>query len=89
MQLPDEIDVPLVQRLIVSQFPQWEHLPIRRVEPNGWDNRTFRLGEDVWARARGWALWKALITLSGAQGTNPAHAASAARVLGDILIDET
>jgi len=47
------------------------------------------LDEDTWARARGWALWKALITLAGAGGTNPAHAATAARVLDDLLFDET
>jgi aminoglycoside phosphotransferase (APT) family kinase protein len=38
------IDVPLARRLIDSQFPQWSHLPIREVEVDGWDNRTFRLG---------------------------------------------
>ena len=48
--MPDEIDVPLVQRLIASQFPQWADLPISRVEPNGWDNRTFRLGENMSVR---------------------------------------
>ena len=58
MKLLNEIDVPLVERLIVSQFPQWGHLPIRRIEPNGWDNRTFRLGEDMSIRlpsAQGYA----------------------------------
>ena len=58
MKLSIEIDVSLVQRLIVSQFPQWAHLPIRRIEPNGWDNRTFRLGEDMSIRlpsAQGYA----------------------------------
>lgn len=37
----------LAARLIAAQFPEWAHLPIRRVEPGGWDNRTFRLGDDL------------------------------------------
>jgi len=35
----------LARRLIDSQFPQWAHLPIRRVAEDGWDNSTFRLGD--------------------------------------------
>jgi aminoglycoside phosphotransferase (APT) family kinase protein len=42
-----EIDAALVARLLASQFPQWSDLPITAAEPNGWDNRTFRLGP-VW-----------------------------------------
>lgn len=41
------IDIPLIQKLITTQFPQWAHLPIKAVEPGGWDNRTFRLGEHM------------------------------------------
>ncbi len=41
---------------------------------------TFRRGlpadEATWARARGWALWKALITLSGGQGHDGDRAAA-------------
>lgn len=40
----------LVQRLVASQFPQWSHLSIQPAEPQGWDNRTFRLGKDLSAR---------------------------------------
>ncbi len=48
---PDfHIDVSLVRQLIRAQFPHWAHLPIRPVEPNGWDNRTFRLGDDLSVR---------------------------------------
>ncbi len=43
-------DVSLVSRLIAAQFPQWAGLPIRPVEFSGWDNRTFRLGEDMSVR---------------------------------------
>ena len=44
------IDVSLVGRLIAAQFPQWADFPIRPVEFGGWDNRTFRLGEDMSVR---------------------------------------
>lgn len=40
------IDTSLVRRLIASQFPQWENLPIDPVATSGWDNRTFHLGKD-------------------------------------------
>jgi aminoglycoside phosphotransferase (APT) family kinase protein len=39
-----EIDVSLVGRLVAEQFPQWDDLPIKPVEPAGWDNRTVHLG---------------------------------------------
>ena len=45
-----EIDVSLVSRLIATQFPQWAHLEVRPVELSGWDNKTFRLGEDMSVR---------------------------------------
>jgi len=44
------IDAHLVARLIAAQFPQWSHLPVRPVERDGWDNRTFRLGDDMSVR---------------------------------------
>ena len=40
----------LVRRLVATQFPRWAHLPVRPVAPGGWDNRTFRLGEDMKVR---------------------------------------
>jgi aminoglycoside phosphotransferase (APT) family kinase protein len=54
--LPEEevpalpIDAALVHRLIAAQFAEWAHLPIRPVEPGGWDNRTFRLGDRMSVR---------------------------------------
>src|SRR5262249_164574 len=30
--------------------PEWTNLPIRPVEPGGWDNRTFRLGDRMSVR---------------------------------------
>ena len=40
----------LVSRLVAEQFPHWAHLPVREVEHDGWDNRTFRLGETMSVR---------------------------------------
>lgn len=40
----------LVTRLIAAQFPQWAELPVRPVAADGWDNTTFRLGEDMSVR---------------------------------------
>jgi len=45
-----EISVSLVTELVAEQFPQWSHLPIKPVEPNGHDNRTFRLGSNMSVR---------------------------------------
>lgn len=44
------IDANLVRRLIAAQFPQWADLPVEPVEPGGWDNRTFRLGDEMSVR---------------------------------------
>nr|WP_269329697.1 aminoglycoside phosphotransferase family protein [Kineosporia babensis] len=46
-----------------------------------------RIGADegTWARARGWALWKALILLAAAD--TPAAAAAEQRVIAEILVD--
>ena len=54
--LEDQISVQvkitpsLVTNLISIQFPKWAHLSIREVEPNGWDNKTFRLGDEMSVR---------------------------------------
>lgn len=40
----------LVRKLVASHFPEWAELPIEPVEPNGWDNRTFRLGSEMSVR---------------------------------------
>jgi aminoglycoside phosphotransferase (APT) family kinase protein len=44
------IDEQLARRLVDRQFPQWADLPITRVGVDGWDNRTFRLGDDLTVR---------------------------------------
>lgn len=42
-----EITPDLVRTLVERQFPQWASLPIRPVDVQGWDNRSFRLGETM------------------------------------------
>jgi aminoglycoside phosphotransferase (APT) family kinase protein len=44
------IDAGLVKRLIANQFPQWSDLPVAPVKLDGWDNRTYRLGDDMTVR---------------------------------------
>lgn len=44
------VDSATVRRLVADQFPQWEHLPIKPVRPGGWDNFTFRLGDEMLVR---------------------------------------
>jgi aminoglycoside phosphotransferase (APT) family kinase protein len=44
------IDAALVKRLVASQFPQWSGLPVTPVATDGWDNRTYRLGDDMTVR---------------------------------------
>lgn len=46
----DDITPALVERLVAAQFPQWVGLPITPAEPQGWDNRTFRLGAELSVR---------------------------------------
>ena len=40
----------VVERLLAAQFPQWADLPVIRVELDGWDNTTFRLGDEMSVR---------------------------------------
>lgn len=42
---------------------------------------------ETWTRARGWALWKAAITLAKAPGTDAGRAAEARRVLDTVLAE--
>ena len=57
-----EIDTTLVRRLVGTQFPQWAHLSIRKVEPGGWDNRTFLLGDEMSVRLPSAAGYAAQVT---------------------------
>jgi aminoglycoside phosphotransferase (APT) family kinase protein len=44
------IDAALVKRLLKAQFPAWSELPVTPVKVDGWDNRTYRLGDSLTAR---------------------------------------
>ncbi len=39
-----------MSRLVADQFPHWAHLPVSPVEFDGWDNTTFRLGNEMCVR---------------------------------------
>ena len=41
------ISASVVRRLIAAQFPKWSDLDVVPVDVDGWDNVTFRLGEDM------------------------------------------
>ncbi len=45
-----DITVEVVGRLIAEQFPQWRELAVRHVEHDGWDNTSFRLGDEFVVR---------------------------------------
>ena len=42
-----DITPAVAARLVASQFPQWAGLAVRPVKLNGWDNTTFRLGDEL------------------------------------------
>ncbi len=44
------IDDVLVRHLVSAQFPQWAQLPVQSVAVGGWDNKSFRLGEEMIVR---------------------------------------
>lgn len=41
------LDAALAGALIAAQFPHWAALPVTAIVPGGWDNRSFRLGDDL------------------------------------------
>jgi aminoglycoside phosphotransferase (APT) family kinase protein len=45
-----EITPALVSTLLAAQFPRWAHLPVTPVDLDGWDNTTFRLGDELSVR---------------------------------------
>lgn len=44
------ITADLVAELVAEQLPAWRHLPVTAVDRQGWDNRTFRLGDELAVR---------------------------------------
>jgi aminoglycoside phosphotransferase (APT) family kinase protein len=65
-------------------------LVIAWTEFSGESREAFRtalsLDDDTWSRARGWALWKALITAAGHDG-NQREAKKSWQVLNEVLAD--
>lgn len=45
-----KIDLPLIRRLIDTQFPEWQNLPLKAISSAGTDNAMYRLGEDFAVR---------------------------------------
>ena len=43
--------------------------------------------EGTWARARGWALWKALLVLTGSKDSDPEQTATHQHVIDEVLAD--
>lgn len=50
MSRPIDIDERGVAELVEEQFPRWAGLPVHAVARQGWDNKTFRLGDDLSVR---------------------------------------
>jgi aminoglycoside phosphotransferase (APT) family kinase protein len=52
MRLVEKSDITpqLVSELVATQFPLWADLPVSPVPLDGWDNTTFRLGNDMLVR---------------------------------------
>ena len=44
------VDAETARRLVAEQFPRWSALPVEPVRDPGWDNYTFRLGEELLMR---------------------------------------
>lgn len=44
------VDTDLAQQLVDEQFPDWAHLPLRRIASSGTVNAIFRLGDDLVVR---------------------------------------
>lgn len=45
-----DITPAVVAELVAEQFPEWAGLPVERVALDGWDNATFRLGDELSVR---------------------------------------
>jgi aminoglycoside phosphotransferase (APT) family kinase protein len=43
----DAITADVAARLVAGQFPEWAGLPVVPVKLDGWDNTTFRLGDEL------------------------------------------
>lgn len=45
-----DVDAETVRRLVRDQFPEWAGLDVEPVTESGWDNHTFRLGNEMKVR---------------------------------------
>jgi len=45
-----DIDIDLVRKLVLTQFPQWSDLPLASVRSTGTVNAIYRLGDDLYLR---------------------------------------
>jgi aminoglycoside phosphotransferase (APT) family kinase protein len=45
-----DITTAIAARLVAAQFPHWSDLPVVPVALDGWDNTTFRLGDELCVR---------------------------------------
>ena len=45
-----DITIDVVRALIEEQFPHWADLALRAVDVDGWDNTSFRLGDELLVR---------------------------------------
>lgn len=45
-----EISTNIISQLIEEQFPEWKDLTVKAVENSGWDNRMFKLGDNMVVR---------------------------------------
>jgi aminoglycoside phosphotransferase (APT) family kinase protein len=52
-----DIDLALVERLVITQFPQFSELPLCRVEYTGTVNAIYRLGDELCVRLPRLAKW--------------------------------
>lgn len=49
--------------------------------------KTLNLDDNTWARARGWTLWKSLITWAGQSGTDPNVIEKSQQVIAEVVAD--
>lgn len=45
-----QADTRMARELVDARFPEWAGLPLRPIEPGGWDHRSFRLGDEFVVR---------------------------------------
>ena len=76
-----EIDATLVKQLSARSFRNG------RSSSRKIFRSTIGLDPEAWQRARGWAIWKALITLVRHRNNNPTEAKKAIQIIRDVLDD--